>query len=532
MALLEVKDLSKRFGGLTALDSLNLNINEGEIRGLIGPNGAGKTTFINVVSGNAPTTKGKVIFNGEDITNHTTDDITKKGLARTFQATSLFTKSTVLENLIVAQGLYRGTGFWGALFHLQSEQLSKTRVKEGAIALSEALGLAAWRDELARNLPHGYQRMLGVAIALATRPKLLLLDEPVTGMNLEETKTMVDIIRRIRDQGITILLVEHSVRTIMAICDKVTVLNFGRRIAEGSPEEIQRNANVLEAYLGAGERAEHAQNFRFSERRTHPDGVLSEASVPSHESRSSETVATHRRKVSLNVKHLRVDYGKVRALKDLSMSVEEGAMVFLIGSNGAGKTTTLRAISGLENPVSGEIWFEGERIDRATPAHIVSMGIIHVPEGRRVFPYLSVWENLKLGAYLRKDKKILNEDVNRVYHYFPVLQERARQKGGSLSGGEQQMLAIARALMGKPKLLLMDEPSIGLAPKVVQDIGRIVTNINKKEEVTVVLVEQNARLALSIADKGYVLETGNVIFEGESKDLSRDQQVKKAYLGE
>jgi branched-chain amino acid transport system ATP-binding protein len=214
------------------------------------------------------------------------------------------------------------------------------------------------------------------------------------------------------------------------------------------------------------------------------------------------------------------------------MSVEEGAMVFLIGSNGAGKTTTLRAISGLESPVSGEIWFEGERIDRATPARIVSMGIIHVPEGRRVFPYLSVWENLKLGAYLHKGHKTLNEDLGRVYNYFPVLKERARQKGGSLSGGEQQMLAIARALMGKPKLLLMDEPSIGLAPKVVQDIGRIITRINKKEGVTVVLVEQNARLALSIADKGYVLETGNVIFEGESNDLSKDERVKKAYLGE
>jgi branched-chain amino acid transport system ATP-binding protein len=232
----------------------------------------------------------------------------------------------------------------------------------------------------------------------------------------------------------------------------------------------------------------------------------------------------------LDLKNLKVRYDKAEALKGISLNVEAGEIVSLIGSNGAGKTTTLRAVSGLVPLTEGEIRFVGERIDR-TPAHgIVQKGIAHVPEGRRVFSALTVQENLELGAYRRSDREAIAADFERMYASFPVLKERRKQKAGSLSGGEQQMLAMARALMTSPRLLLLDEPSIGLAPLVVREIARIIREINR-QGVTVVLIEQNARMALKLAHRAYVLELGSILLEGPAADLARDETVKRAYLG-
>jgi len=233
----------------------------------------------------------------------------------------------------------------------------------------------------------------------------------------------------------------------------------------------------------------------------------------------------------LELKNVRVDYDGVVALKGISISVKEGEMVTLIGSNGAGKSSTLRAISGLKTPSSGEIWFEGKRID-GLPAHkIVGLGIAHVPEGRRIFPYMSIFENLKMGAFLRKDREGINKDYQTVYSHFPILKERSGQAGNTLSGGEQQMLAIGRALMANPKLLLMDEPSLGLSPIMCQEIAKIISNIRQKLGVSVLLVEQNAHLALELADRGYVMETGNIVLEGTPKELRDNDEVRRAYLG-
>jgi branched-chain amino acid transport system ATP-binding protein len=233
----------------------------------------------------------------------------------------------------------------------------------------------------------------------------------------------------------------------------------------------------------------------------------------------------------LEVKDLWFYYGQAEALKGISFEVEEGTIVTLIGSNGAGKTTTLSIISGLNTPTAGEIWFEGNRIDGKPPQDIVKQGIGQVPEGRELFPYMTVLENLKLGAFLRKDRNQIDKDLEELFEHFPVLKERKRQRAMTLSGGEQQILAIARALMGKPKLLLLDEPSLGLSPLNVQEIGRIVHDINQRG-VSVILVEQNARLALKLAHKGYVLETGSIVLQGDTKELLSSEQVKRAYLGE
>ena len=232
----------------------------------------------------------------------------------------------------------------------------------------------------------------------------------------------------------------------------------------------------------------------------------------------------------LHVRDITVHYWKVAAVRNISLKIEEGKIVTLIGANGAGKSTILKTISGLKIPTSGEIFFRDKRIDRLPTQEVVKLGISNVPEGRRLFPRMTVMENLMMGAYLRKEKKDIDKDRKRIFHYFPVLAERKKQLAGSLSGGEQQMLAIGRSLMSDPKLLLLDEPSIGLSPLVNQIIGKIIKTINQ-EGVSILLVEQNAKLALGLAYKGYVLETGAVVLEGETKELLKSEAVKSAYLG-
>ena len=233
----------------------------------------------------------------------------------------------------------------------------------------------------------------------------------------------------------------------------------------------------------------------------------------------------------LEAKNLTVHYGKSVAINDVSLEVAEGSIVSLIGANGAGKSTILRALSGLVPLSTGEIWFLGKRIDKMTPAAIVKMGLVQVPEGRWLFPHLSVLINLQLGATIRNDKKQINEDLERVYQRFPRLWERRKQKAGTLSGGEQQMLAIGRGLMAKPKLFLLDEPSLGLAPIVVENLGDVIEDINK-EGVSVLLVEQNVPLALRVAQRGYALQIGKVVLEGDIEKIKSSDIIERAYLGE
>ena len=231
------------------------------------------------------------------------------------------------------------------------------------------------------------------------------------------------------------------------------------------------------------------------------------------------------------IRDLSVHYDRVQALRGISLDLQKGDVVALIGANGAGKTTTLRAVTGLVAPSGGEIWFEGERIDGLDPVAICARGIVMVPEGRRVFPYMSVRDNLLMGAYLRRDRNGIAADLERVLERFPRLRERLRQQGGTLSGGEQEMLVVARALMARPRLLLLDEPSLGLAPLVVRDIARLVGELNREEGVSIVLVEQNSRMALRVSHRAYVLETGRVALAGPSQELIDDDEVRRVYLG-
>jgi branched-chain amino acid transport system ATP-binding protein len=232
----------------------------------------------------------------------------------------------------------------------------------------------------------------------------------------------------------------------------------------------------------------------------------------------------------LEVKDLKVNYGKAEAVKGVSLNLNQGEVVSIVGANGSGKTTILRTISGLVRAVSGEIWYDGKNITK-TPSHtIVKMGIAHIPAGRQIFAPMTVLDNLKIGAYLRRDRVQIARDLENVYTHFPILKERSKQLGGSMSGGQQQMLAVARGLMASPKLMIMDEPSIGLSPILVAEIGKIIQDLHA-EGLSILLVEQNARMALRLSNRAYVLQVGRIVLEGKGSDLLNDEQVKQAYLG-
>ena len=234
----------------------------------------------------------------------------------------------------------------------------------------------------------------------------------------------------------------------------------------------------------------------------------------------------------LRLANIETYYGPIMAIRGISLSVAEGSIVTVLGANGAGKTTVLRTVSGVVDPQKGTVTFEGQEIQKRSPDRVVRLGIGHVPEGREVFPFLTVRENLLMGAFLRHDRGEVGEDLERVYNYFPVLSERTGQRAGMLSGGEQQMLAISRALMTRPKLLLLDEPSLGLSPILVADIFHIIRRINEEEGITILLVEQNARMALEVAEYGYVLEVGRIVMEDQCKRLLEKDEIKEFYLGQ
>lgn len=250
MPLLEIRNVSKYFGGIEAVSNLDFAVEQGEIRGLIGPNGAGKTTLFNVISGVYRPTSGKILFKGKDVTRLRPHTKTKFGLVRTFQATTLFNNFSVLKNVVAGCHLCSKVNFWGALFNTPGTVKKEKDVEKKAMEILEFMGLSKYKNELALSLPHGHQRTLGICISLAAEPELLMLDEPVTGVNQEEALEMMGLIKKIRDKGITVLLIEHDMKVVMDLCERITVLNFGKKLAEGSPEEIKKNKNVIEAYLG------------------------------------------------------------------------------------------------------------------------------------------------------------------------------------------------------------------------------------------------------------------------------------------
>ncbi len=508
--LLSIKNASIAFGGLKAVNEVSFDVQEGTITALIGPNGAGKTTLFNAISRQQQLAGGRITFEGIDLTKLSPANAARLGMARTFQGLRIFVNMSVLENVLVGCHRHERSGFWSCCLGFPRQRVEERRSRERAMDALALLGLENVAPKPAVSLPYGQQRLVEIARALASEPRLLMLDEPAAGMNSSERADLVRKIATIRDAGVTVLLVEHDIGLVMGISDSVNVLDYGRLIASGSPEAVKEDRAVIEAYLGTGHAAV-------------PEVCAGEE--------GGQAAPCAEPEVALAVEDIVAAYGSIQALQGVSISVDKGEVVAVLGANGAGKTTLLNTISGIVRATSGTVSYLGEDITAVPAEKINSRGICQIPEGRQLFPTLTVEDNLLMGASGKRDwQKGYADDAAYVYELFPILGERRKQMAKTLSGGEQQMLAIGRGLMAQPTLLLLDEPSMGLAPLAVERIFDALRRLNS-QGITMLMVEQNTEMALSLASRVAVIQTGSVVLTGESGQLRKDDRLRAAYLG-
>lgn len=486
---LAVEGLGIAFGGIRAAEGVAFEALPGAVTSVIGPNGAGKTTVLNMVSGFYRPSAGSIRLGGRDLAGRPAYAIARAGIARTYQTTRLFGSLSVIENVTLARAP-------GRLL-----RRAQARDRAEAAALLAFVGYAGALDRPASELPHVDRRLVEIARALAGAPRVLLLDEPAAGLSRAETDRLGGLLRRIATRGIAVILVEHDMPLVMGLSDRILVMDAGRPIASGTPPEIRRNPAVLRAYLGGAETPARP--------RATPWSGLADAVLAAH--------------------GLTAGYGAAPVLDDVALAVRPGETVALLGSNGAGKSTAMRALAGLLRPVEGSVVLADQAI-AALPAHrIARLGLALVPEGRQVFPELTVVENIRLGAWSRGGR-IDPAEVEALLDRFPRLRERAGSRAGLLSGGEQQMLAIARGMMARPRILLLDEPSLGLAPAIINSLYATVAEL-RDAGTTILIVDQMAALALTVADRGYVLEQGRVAASGHAAELKADAALEAAYLG-
>ncbi|MER3455846.1 MAG: ABC transporter [candidate division GAL15 bacterium] len=500
VSLLQVRGLSKRFGGVLALWRCDLDVQPGEVHALIGPNGAGKTTLVNLVSGLLAPTEGRIVFRGVDITGLPPHERALLGIARTFQVTNLFPQDTVLGNLsLVVQART------GSSFRFWRPVAQETFLEQEARSYARRVDLHGRLEVPVRALSHGEQRQLEVGLALAAEPRLVVLDEPTSGMGQEESRAVVELIQRLRGE-VAILLVEHDMDVVFQVADRITVLVDGRVVASGPPEVVREDPEVHRAYLG------HA---------------LEEARAPRASSRP-RAQANASGPALLEVQGLEASYGTSQVLFGVDLRVPSGHVVTLLGRNGMGKTTTVRALAGLLRPKAGRVRFAGGEIQGQPPEVVASLGVALVPEGRQIFPNLTVRENLV--AFARGNRAAGSPwTLDRVLELFPRLGARLNQLGSRLSGGEQQMLAIGRALMTNPRLLVLDEATEGLAPLVREEIWRALQRLNA-EGLSVLLIDKYVERLTEFAHYHYILERGRVVWEGTSEALREDRELWRRYL--
>mgnify|MGYP000947948995 CR=1 FL=1 len=491
---LVVEGLSISFGGVKAATGISFEAKPGVITSIIGPNGAGKSTLLNLVCGYYRPDAGSIRLGSEDLAGLSAAKVARAGIARTYQTTQLFANMSVLDNILVA--LHRGSLGPADLLRPDANLERKTQ----ALQLLAFVGYQGSPHQAAGALAHVDKRLVEIARALATRPAVLALDEPAAGLDQRDTQMLSGLLKKVAALGTLVLLVEHDMKLVMGVSSHIVVLDAGQKIAEGRPGDIAKDPIVLKAYLGAEDgRVRH---------RTHP---LAEA-----------------RDSLLSTSALAAGYGGNDVISGIDLKIDEGELVAVLGANGAGKSTLMSALAGLNRPVKGEILFLGRRVERFRASDVVANGLVLVPEGRQVFPELSVIDNIRLGAYARRHDD-LEARIEQLLERFDALKSRKDQKAGLLSGGEQQMLAIVRGLIARPAVLMLDEPSLGLAPRLIDRLFDVLAEL-REEGVTILLVDQMAALALSIADRAYVLQSGTIIKEGSAETLRNDASIAQSYL--
>ncbi len=485
--LLQVENLTKRFGGLVAVKDMTFDVAGGEIVGLIGPNGSGKSTVMKCVMGIERPTAGSVRIAGTEMAGQPSHRIARHGVGIVFQHSRPLQRQTVLENIKLAL-------LPDSLIRLLADPAHEAEARR----IAERVGLDHVLDRRPSTLPFADLRKLELAKAIARHPQIVLVDEPFAGLTRAETEQFSGLIRTFRDEGRAVLLVDHNVKSVSALADRVVAMYLGERIAVGTAAEVMQDETVRRVYLG---------------------GAITTASRP-------EGTFTDADRPLLDVKGLSVFYGKAQALGDVSIHVHEREFVSIVGLNGAGKTTLFNAISGLI-PYSGQIDWGGESLAGRSGAAIARGGIVHCPETRELFGDMSVRENLDLGGQHQTDAERARQ-LDWLFDLFPRLKEREGQNAATMSGGEQQMLAIARALMMKPKLLILDEPTLGLAPVILEQLSQALERLRQTTDITVLLGEQNVTFALPHADRVYVLEHAHTVWEGPPDRF--EQEAGAAYL--
>jgi ABC-type branched-subunit amino acid transport system ATPase component len=485
-ARIEVRGLTKRFGGLVAVNNVGFDIADGEIMGLIGPNGSGKSTVMKLIMGIERPNAGTVTFDGIDIAGWPSHRIARAGIGIVFQHSRPLRRQTVLENIKLAL-------LPDSLLRLATAADVETRAR----AIAERVGLGEVMNRHPSTLPFASLRRMEMAKAIARDPKLVLIDEPFAGLTAAEVETFSDLIRGFRRENRAVLLVDHNVKGVAALVDRVLAMYLGETVAEGSAEEVMRNETVRRVYMG-GDIAAVAR--RPADAKARPE--------------------------LLHLEQIGVLYGKPRALDNVDLHVREGEFVSIVGLNGAGKTTLFNAVSGLV-PYDGTIRFAGRDLKGTGAGTIARGGLVQCPETRELFGDMSVRENLDLGGQHLSAADRATQ-LGWLFGLFPILEARQQQLARTLSGGEQQMLAIARALMMQPKLLILDEPTLGLAPVILEQLSKAMERLRQTTPITVLLGEQNVTFALPHADRVYVLEHGRIVWEGGPAQFA--QEMGTGYL--
>ena len=514
--MLEVKGLVKRYGGLVAIDQVNLELRPGTITGVIGPNGAGKSTLISLIGGAIAPSAGTILLDGRDISRLPASERARAGIGRTYQIPRPFLDMSVAENLEVAQ--YSIAPFIRAAV-----------AREERDALLTRTGLADVASLPARALPLLRRKRLEVARALALKPRVVMLDEVGAGLVDSEVTELIALIHSLLDSRTAILIVEHVLRVVRECCARSMVLNFGKTLIEGPTAEILGNDQVAAVYLGTG-----GDRQTLAADTTQATDNVVRVGAPEAETRvlaplTAPVTASETGTPLLQLAGIRAGYGQARVLQGIDLTVETGQAVAILGANGAGKTTLARTITGAIAPTAGALLIAGQDVSGRPPHQIAELGVAHCMEGRRIFPTLSVEENLLIAAR-KADATTARARLAAVYDLFPILAERRTQGGTAMSGGQQQMLAIGRALMARPKLVIFDEISLGLAPIVMDKLYEALALL-KKARMTMIVIEQDVDRALALADHAYVLEHGSFALSGTPRQIATDPRLRHIYIG-